>query len=158
MLMIRSRCLLIGDNATMIDGLRYLLEPNCEVLAVAGELHTALKAVGLFCPDMAIIHVELEGGGLEMSRHLREACPELAVTVLGTQNGASQPSIGSASGLKLRTQERQVVAMLNRGLSMKEVARELHITVRTVAYHKYKALERSGALSDLPRFFGPWLT
>jgi DNA-binding NarL/FixJ family response regulator len=141
----RRRCLLIGDNAMMINGLRYLLEPKFEVLAVAAEMGTALDAVTMFRPDIAIIHLEPQGGGLEISRHLREACPELAVTILGTHNGVSEPSIAPASGLPIR--ERQVLSMLKRGLSMKEVARELHIPARTVAYHKYKAMER-GDLID----------
>lgn len=39
--------------------------------------------------------------------------------------------------------ERQVLGLLMRGLTMKEVARILNIAPRTVAFHKYKVMEKN---------------
>ena len=52
------------------------------------------------------------------------------------------------STANLSNRERQVLVRLVRGLSMKTVARELGITARTVAFHKYKAMEANGLRSN----------
>ena len=167
------RCLLIGYSSVALDGLRSLLEPEFEVLAVAGEMDAALDAAIRSRPNAAVIGLDPEGGGLEMARNLREVCPDLAVTyfasgpdtylsvtpvsktrlvpdalqtMLRRGNGAAQPSTGLASGLG--TREREVLSRLVRGLSMKEVARELNISPRTVAFHKYRAMEANGLRSN----------
>jgi DNA-binding NarL/FixJ family response regulator len=44
----------------------------------------------------------------------------------------------------LSEREQQVLVRLVRGLSMKQVARELGIAPRTVAFHKYKAMGNNG--------------
>src|SRR5690348_12849845 len=78
----QHRCLMIGYNLVELDGLRRLLEPEFEVLAVAGEMVSAMDAAMRFRPNAAFIGLDPEIGGLEMARNLREACPELAVTYL----------------------------------------------------------------------------
>src|SRR5690348_4075336 len=76
------RCLMIGYNLMELDGLRRLLEPEFEVLAVAPEKQAALDAARRFRPDTAVIDLRPEGVGLEMARNLRETCPELALTYI----------------------------------------------------------------------------
>ncbi len=51
---------------------------------------------------------------------------------------------GSQSAINLSQRELQVLVLLVRGFSMKMVARELGITPRTVAFHKYKAMDANG--------------
>ena len=45
---------------------------------------------------------------------------------------------------RISPREREVLALLVSGLPMKSVARRLGITARTVAFHKYKAMETLG--------------
>ena len=54
----------------------------------------------------------------------------------------------------LSPRQREVLALLVRGLSMKSVARQLDITQRTVAFHKYRAMEALGLRgnAELVRF------
>jgi DNA-binding CsgD family transcriptional regulator len=59
---------------------------------------------------------------------------------------AEQGEVGAAAVLSDR--EKQVLASLVRGLSMKQVARELGITPRTVAFHKYNAMGNNGLQSN----------
>ena len=80
------RCLLIGYSGVALDGLRCLLEPAFEVLAVAGEMSPALGAAMRFRPNAAVIGLDPEGGGIEMALKLREACPELAVTYFASDS------------------------------------------------------------------------
>ncbi len=42
----------------------------------------------------------------------------------------------------LTMRERQVLELLAEGCSMKEAARVLHITARTVAFHKYHTMDK----------------
>lgn len=59
-----------------------------------------------------------------------------------TQVQAEQPPDEASAFLSGR--EQQVLVRLVQGLSMKQVARELGIAPRTVAFHKYKAMENNG--------------
>ena len=45
-----------------------------------------------------------------------------------------------------------MVRLLARGLAMKEVARELDIAPRTVAFHKYKIMQELGLKSNAELF------
>ena len=62
--------------------------------------------------------------------------------------------LGPRSEPRLSAREMEVVALLVRGLPMKEVARRLGITPRTVAFHKYNAMSTLGLQgnADLLRY------
>ncbi|MCA9709104.1 MAG: response regulator transcription factor [Myxococcales bacterium] len=49
---------------------------------------------------------------------------------------------------RLTERQRQVLRLLGRGRSMKEVASELHISPRTVAFHKYRIMELLGVQTN----------
>jgi DNA-binding NarL/FixJ family response regulator len=55
---------------------------------------------------------------------------------------------------ELTPRQRQVLQLLAEGRTMKETADYLHVTARTVAFHKYKIMEEFGLKSnwDLVRF------
>ena len=63
------------------------------------------------------------------------------------------PNRGSGS-LSLTPRQREVVQLLADGKSMKQAASILHITPRTVAFHKYRVMERLGLNNnaDLVRY------
>ena len=48
---------------------------------------------------------------------------------------------------KLTDREREVLQLLAEGLTMKEVAAVLHVTPRTIAFHKYEVMRRLGIKS-----------
>ena len=54
----------------------------------------------------------------------------------------------------LTTRQKEVLRLLGEGRTMKEAAKELNITPRTVAYHKYRIMDEFGLKtnSDLVRF------
>ena len=54
----------------------------------------------------------------------------------------AQAEKGKSSGLSLR--QREVLQLLAEGKSMKEAADILHITPRTIAFHKYSMMEQLG--------------
>ena len=55
---------------------------------------------------------------------------------------------------RLTPREREVLILLARGRAMKEVAAEMGITPRTVAFHKYRMMDTLGIRSsaELVRF------
>ena len=62
------------------------------------------------------------------------------------------PRLGRAKGLTPR--QREVLHLLAEGRTMKETANLLHLTPRTVAFHKYRIMKEFGlrTTSDLVRF------
>jgi DNA-binding NarL/FixJ family response regulator len=155
MSMSKRRCLLVGYSGMTLFGLRSLLGRDFEVLAVEPEVRAALDAVMRFHPEAAVIGLEPAAGGLEMAQLLREACPELAFTYLTSDSDTDRSETAAvsktrpvagwlASEFKLTACQHEVLSRLVRGLSMKEVARELNISPRTVAFHKYRAMKANG--------------
>ena len=74
---------------------------------------------------------------------VRAAC---ALTTSPAKCQRNQPeSDGRTPGaaVVMSQRERQVVSLLARGLTMKEAARTLHITARTIAFHKYRLMGKN---------------
>jgi DNA-binding CsgD family transcriptional regulator len=71
----------------------------------------------------------------------------------GIMNLPRNPNGGSGS-LSLTPRQREVVQLLAEGKSMKQAASVLHITPRTVAFHKYRVMEQLGLdnYADLIRY------
>lgn len=61
--------------------------------------------------------------------------------------------VASRTG-KLTTRQREVLRLLAKGHTMKEAAGLLHLTPRTIAFHKYRIMKKHGLKtnSDLVRF------
>jgi DNA-binding NarL/FixJ family response regulator len=55
---------------------------------------------------------------------------------------------------RLTSRQREVLQLLAEGRTMKEAADVLHVTARTIAFHKYKIMDEFGLKtnSDLLRF------
>ena len=169
-----QRCLLIGRHALLMDGLRYLLEPELEVLMAPADLRMVQSAAATFQPTAAVIDLEPDGGALEIGHLLQVLCPGVVVTYLtsdsnpcwdtraisktrpasellqavrGTREDFTQHLAAPNGRVKLSVRERQVLWLLVHGWSMKRVARAMDITPRTVAFHKYKAMRDNGLQS-----------
>jgi DNA-binding NarL/FixJ family response regulator len=72
----------------------------------------------------------------------RDHVARIAQSTEGTPSESCRGHVRLAANLSDR--ERQVLVRLVRGQSMKTVARELGITPRTVAFHKYNAMAANG--------------
>jgi DNA-binding NarL/FixJ family response regulator len=57
-------------------------------------------------------------------------------------------AIGKKAGRVLSTRERQVLQLLAGGCTMKEAAAILHVTARTVAFHKYRIMREFGVKTN----------
>jgi DNA-binding NarL/FixJ family response regulator len=84
--------------------------------------------------------------GAELLMAIREAMKRRSyVTPLVTEGmlgSLMHPSGRDRPGQQLTTRQREMLQLLAEGKSMKEVASILNVTPRTVAFHKYRIMER----------------
>jgi len=57
-------------------------------------------------------------------------------------------SVARRDGKRLTPRQREVIQLLAEGFLMKQVARELGVTARTVAFHKYRVMAEQGIESN----------
>jgi len=81
--------------------------------------------------------------------YMSPTLPRERIGYLRRQNASSVKSAA-----RLTEREREVLQLLAEGKCMKEVGAVLNVTTRTVAFHKYRMMERIGASTsaDLVRF------
>ena len=188
----RPRVLLADDHQMLVDALKNVLEPRCEVVGTVNNGNALLKAAHTLQPEVIVLDIAMpEMNGLTAARHLKQSVPKAKLVFL-TMNedpeivgeafragasafllkqsaaselidalekvlkGGSYVTPSAAKGqanifLKGRQtrekvveptlRQREVIQLLAEGRSMKEAADILNITRRTVAAHKYEAME-----------------
>jgi DNA-binding NarL/FixJ family response regulator len=176
--LLESECDVVGDvedgRAALSEAAR--LQPDIVVMDVAMPLLNGLDAARqlrqvlpkvkiIFLtmsedPDVAAEAFRVGASGFLLKNsaasELLQAIREVArgrsyVTALATQGllanllHAPAPAAGPA---ELSARQREVLQLLAEGHTMKEIARLLKITPRTVAFHKYAMMEQLGVSSN----------
>jgi DNA-binding NarL/FixJ family response regulator len=190
--MYRTRVLLADDHRMLIDALKSVLEPRCEVVAMVSDGRALVEEAVRLQPDVIVLDIVMPRlNGLEAARQLKAKMPRVKLIFMTMQDdpylvgeafragasafllkeaaaseltdaldqvlkGGSYVTPSAAEGLtniSLRdprdrelvpepsARQREVIQLLAEGCSMKEVADALGITKRTVAGHKYAAME-----------------
>ena len=140
----------VHDADTLLsEALR--LEPDLVVveaaLSLRDEFHTTREIMRRLPRTKIIHHVghaeELsqddECEGEDASSTFSQA---LRLAAAGSSAAAGRAT--ASQDLGLTTREREVLELLANGLAMKVIAHRLGITYRTVAFHKYKMMQRLG--------------
>ncbi|HKB00946.1 MAG TPA: response regulator transcription factor [Gemmataceae bacterium] len=161
-------------RAVLTEAVR--LEPDIVVLDVAMPLLNGLDAARqlrqtlpkvrvIFLtmnedPDIATEAFRVGASGFILKNsaasELLQAIREVArgrsyITPLATQglvDNLLRPPDPAARPVELSARQREVLQLLSEGHTMKEIARLLKITPRTVAFHKYAMMELLGATSN----------
>ena len=73
----RPRVLLADDHTLVVDGLRRILEPECEVVGAVEDGRSLLAAAEQLKPDIILLDISMPLlNGVEAARTLRKAVPE----------------------------------------------------------------------------------
>jgi DNA-binding NarL/FixJ family response regulator len=188
----RPRVLLADDHQMLVDALKSVLEPRCEVVGSVTDGRSLLEAAERLQPDVIVVDIAMpQLNGLDAGRKLQQKMPGIKLIFM-TMNedpyligeafraGASAFLLKQAAGFELidaiekvlkggryvtpraakgltrislrepkarehapgpSGREREVIQLLAEGRTMKEAASVLKITTRTVAAHKYHAMD-----------------
>jgi DNA-binding NarL/FixJ family response regulator len=186
------RVLLADDHQMLLDALKSILEPRCEVVGTVTDGRSLLEVADNLRPDVIVVDIAMpQLNGLDAGRKLKQKMPGVKLIFM-TMNedpyligeafraGASAFLLKQAAGFELLDaitkvlkgekyvtpraaagltkislrdpksrehapgpsgREREVIQLLAEGHTMKEAAGLLKITTRTVAAHKYHAME-----------------
>jgi DNA-binding NarL/FixJ family response regulator len=169
------RVLLADDHTLVRSGIRKILEgqPGIVVVAEAADGAAALDLVRTTDADVLVLDLKMPGtDGIDVLRAVKSgadayllkdsAVQDLVAAVDAVVAGHTyfSPAIQQQLAGLLRTggqaptgtqvltdREREVLTWLARGLSSKEVAKELNISVRTVETHRANLMHKLGVKS-----------
>lgn len=95
----RPRVLLADDHPMMLEGLRKLLEPDCEIVGTVTEGGALVDAAERLRPDLVIADISMPGiDGIEATRRLHAALPGLRILILSFKTEPSWVRAAFAAG------------------------------------------------------------
>jgi len=130
---------LADDHVVVRSGLRMLLEsdPGLDVVGECGDVQGALEAVEGQRPDVLVLDLHMPGeSSLAAIPRLRELHPETHVIVLTAQRDPSFAAVATRKPAELSPRELEVLRLIARGNTNREIAERLFLSVRTVESHR----------------------
>jgi DNA-binding NarL/FixJ family response regulator len=74
----RPRVLLADDHQMLLDALKRVVEPRCEVVGMVSDGRALLTAAAKLKPDIVVLDIAMpQLNGLDAARHLKPAMPKL---------------------------------------------------------------------------------
>lgn len=74
----RPRVLLADDHQMLVDALKRILEPRCEVVGTVSDGRELLKAAARLQPDIVVLDIAMpQLNGLDAARHLKATMPKV---------------------------------------------------------------------------------
>ena len=195
----RPRVLLADDHTVVLEGLRRILEPECEIVGTAADGRALLAAAEQIKPDVIVADISMPLlNGIDAVRQIKKtarnvrvvfltmhadvsyaakaleaggsgfvlkssAAEELLTAIREVMNGrkyvtpalssqvlkalAKRGSQGGESAEALTARQREVLQLVAEGKTLKEIAEILHVSSRTVEFHKYRIMEELGLRS-----------
>ena len=192
--MSKVRVLLADDHKMVAEGLRALLEPEFELVAIVEDGHALLEKAEQLMPDVIIADISMPSlNGIDAVEQLKKTDSQAKVIFLTMHQDAlyaRRAFEAGASGFvlkhsapdelltaiqevlkgrtyvtpmiaeelmqtykngdhkkkdpvrKLTSRQREVLQLMAEGKSAKEVAHSLHISSRTVEFHKYHIMAK----------------
>lgn len=172
----RYRVLLADDHRIFLAGLTCLLEAEFEVAAAVEDGRALLEAAELLRPDVIVADVIMPLiNGIEATRRLRLSVPEARVVLLTGYDDARFRREALAAGASsyvlkgnapeellraireaapdgdrrpsLTSRQGEILRLVAEGHTLKEMAALLHLSVKTVEFHKYRLMRQLGVRS-----------
>jgi CheY-like chemotaxis protein len=116
------RVLLADDDPVLLAVLAAQLEGGFSVVGVAEDATRAIELACGYRPDVALVDVEMPGGGLLATRGIREGSPDTAIVILTADDARSSV---------LQFLEAGAVAYLRKGLPSHQLGVRLHEAIAT---------------------------
>lgn len=122
---VRPTLLLADDEPAVRATLTHQLSTRFQIVAAAGDADEAIALAHAHRPDLAIIDVEMPGGGgLRATREIRVCSPNTAMLVLSSDE--SEDGVRALLGAG-------AITYLRKGLPADELARSLYATMHAHA-------------------------
>jgi DNA-binding NarL/FixJ family response regulator len=187
---------LADDHTVVLEGLRRVLEPECEIVGTATDGRALLAAVEQVKPDIVVADISMPLlNGIDAVRQLKKSAPDVRVVFLTMHadvSFAAKALEAGGSGFVLKTsaaeelltaiheamngrkyvtpalsaqvlealgkrgsrseesaetltvRQREVLQLVAEGKTVKEIAGILHVSPRTVEFHKYRIMAELG--------------
>ncbi len=98
------KIVLIDDHPVVRMGMKSILksEGGYDVCGEAGDANTALKIIGKYEPDLAIIDIELKGtiNGIELTKAIKKRYPATTVLIMSIEDGTFYAERSIRAGAK----------------------------------------------------------
>jgi DNA-binding NarL/FixJ family response regulator len=160
----------VGDGLALIEAVASLAPevavldvgmPKLDGMAAAGQLRaqspkTRLIFLTMHTDSALAAQVHKSAAAAELTHAIREALADRRYLSPGIHDGGIDQLLADLpepeTEQRMTPRETEVVRLLAKGLSMKEVARALAITPRTVAFHKYNIMKTFALTSNADLF------
>ena len=95
----RPRVLLADDHTLVVDGLRKILEPECEVVGAVEDGRSLLAAAEKLKPDIILLDISMPLlNGVDAARRLRDTVPSAKVIFVTMHADATYVTRGLSRG------------------------------------------------------------
>ncbi len=85
----KTRVLLADRHKAMLEGIKYLLEPNYEIVGIVNDTKSLLEAADRLRPDIAIVDLSMpKSNDFNVARQLKNRNPDLKVIILSVHDEA----------------------------------------------------------------------
>ncbi|MGZ4169218.1 MAG: response regulator, partial [Solirubrobacteraceae bacterium] len=112
--------MLVDDDDLTLTALTAQLEGEFAIVACAGDAASAIELVGRHRPDVALVDVEMPGGGLQATHGIRQLSPETAIVIMTADESRSSVlqflDAGATAYLRKGTPLHQLTALIDRAL------------------------------------------
>jgi DNA-binding NarL/FixJ family response regulator len=79
----RTRVLIADDHQMLVDALKVVLEPQCEVVGTVNNGRALLEAASTLQPEVIVLDIAMpQLNGLDAARHLRRSVPKAKLVFL----------------------------------------------------------------------------
>jgi diguanylate cyclase (GGDEF)-like protein/PAS domain S-box-containing protein len=139
----RPRVLIADDDPFVLAALSAELERQFSVVAVAGDAESAIDLARRHHPAVALIDVEMPGGGLHATQGIHHGSPATAVVILTADYSRSSVlqflDAGAMTFLRKGISPHQLVARLEEAISAHEADTQRAQEHRRVAEDRFRA-------------------
>lgn len=137
-----------------IEAARQILSQNAKTRIVFLTMHPDVTYAVEALDAGALGYVLKSSAGQHLVTAIREAlrgrvyvAPTITAEIVQSRSGRAPERRKPANSQPLTARQREVARLISEGRTTKEIAEVIHVSVRTVEFHKYRAIEALGLKS-----------